>query len=184
MEMHAFSECLPFVGEQTNKRHKSAFKVRPTKTKKIFSRKGWSKKTACIVSTITWNNLKIFLFSLFQSATIYRMWIREFLAIYCLFSPLFFSLSLSSFCSLRLGKWVVLMHYSKCNSFCFPLVQCGRELVDSGTHWRCFCCRRRRRRRRTWNLFNLNGELQTVNEHEQQPPLNHCCTVPDNSSLM
>lgn len=40
MEMHAFSECLPFVGEQTNKRHKSAFKVRPTKTKKnLFSKK-------------------------------------------------------------------------------------------------------------------------------------------------
>lgn len=33
-------------------------------------------------------------------------------------------------------------------------------------------------------IYSIQCEQQTVNKHEQQPPLNHCCSVPDNSSLM
>lgn len=70
-------------------------------------------------------------------------------------------LSPSPFCSLRSGKWVVLMHYSTCNSFCFPLVQCERI---SGTHCRhcCYC-------RRTLNpiQFNVSSRqsISTSNSH-------------------
>lgn len=33
-------------------------------------------------------------------------------------------------------------------------------------------------------IYSIQCEQQTVNKHEQQPPLNHCCSVPDNSSSM
>lgn len=122
------------------------------------------------------NHLKplenLFLSSL-QSVTIYQMRIREFLAIYCFFFLISIRFVL---CGRKMCCFNAL--FENVIRFAFPSFNV-RELVEriaslllspsSSPHLESI-------------QFNVNS--QTVNKHEQQPPLNHCCSVPDNSSLM